>query len=178
MTLQAEQLPTEIWLYIFTFFEGHDLVHAFSNLNLFFDSLLRSPHLQLHIRIKRHESNERLSKLTWSHINLQNIYSLSVEQRKTNCLIQFLRCHSPHLLCLRSLSVYLKISNLYNSILYLIFTLQQMPSLNRLCIKCRMLSGNYFRFHPRQMNIFRETSPLSNCSFYLRRLYSDVTTSD
>jgi hypothetical protein len=74
MSLQAEQLPSEIWLYIFTFFEGHDVVRSFSCLNSYFDSLLHSPHLQLYIRIKQNESNERLPKSTWSHINIENIY--------------------------------------------------------------------------------------------------------
>lgn len=133
--LQAEQLPSEIWLHIFTFFEGHDLVRTFSCLNSFFDALLHSPHSQLYIQIKQNESNERLPQLTWSHIDLQNIYSLSVGRRKANCLIQFLRWNAPYLTRLRSLSVYLRKANFYNNVQFLIFAIGQIPSLNRIRIK-------------------------------------------
>ncbi|CAF3904872.1 unnamed protein product, partial [Rotaria sordida] len=135
MIPQAENLPREIWLYIFTFLEGHDVVRSFSCLNVFFDSLLHSSHLQLHIRIRQNESNERLPESTWSHINLQNIYSISVGRRKANCLIQFLRWHAQYLVSLRSLSIYLRKSKLYTNIQFLIYALEQIPSLKRIRIK-------------------------------------------
>ncbi|CAF4990957.1 unnamed protein product, partial [Rotaria sp. Silwood1] len=134
MVSQAENLPREIWLYTFTFLEGHDVVRSFSCLNVFFNSLLHSPHLQLHIRIRQNESNERLPEPTWLHINLQNIYSISVGRRKANCLIQFLRWHAQYLVRLQSVSIYLRKSKLYTNIQFVIFALEQIPSLKHIRI--------------------------------------------
>ncbi len=166
MPLQAEQLPTEIWLYIFTFFEGHDVVRSFSCLNSFFDSLLNSSHLQLYIRIKQNESNERLPESIWSHINLQNIYLLSVGRRKANCLIQFLRWNARYLIRLCSLSVYLRKSNFYTNIQFLIFSLEQIPSLQHIRIKYTP------KFDPNDDNwgqlmayIFSKRFTIQKCSF-------------
>jgi len=166
MPLQAEQLPSEIWLYIFTFFEGHDIVRAFSCLNSFFDSLLHSPHLLMHVRIKSNEFNERLPELTWSHINLQNIYSLSVGRRRANCLIQFLRWNAQYLTHLCSLSVYLRKSNFFNNIQFLIFALEQIPSLNRIRIKyTAKFDQNVDNWELLMAYIFSERFPIHNCSF-------------
>ena len=135
MPLHAEELPPEIWLSIFAYFEGHDLVRSFSGLNSFFNSLLRSPHLRLHMRMKKDESNERLPESTWAHINRENIYSLAVGRRKANCLIQFLRWHAQYLTRLTSLSVYLRKLNSYYNIQFLVFALGQLPALKQLRIK-------------------------------------------
>lgn len=166
MLLQAEHLPPEIWLYIFSFFEGHDLIRAFSYLNSFFDSLLRSPHLQLHIRIKKNESNQRLPEPIWSHINLQNIYSLSVGQKKANCLIQFLRWHAQYLIRLRTVSVYLRQSNIYYNIQFLTFALQQLPSLIFIRIKYRAkLDTSVNNMEPLMTYIFSSKYTIQKCSF-------------
>jgi hypothetical protein len=166
MLLQAEELPPEIWLSIFTFLEGHDLVRAFSCLNSFFDSLLRSPHLQLHIRIKKNESNERLPNATWSHINRENIYSLTVGRRKANCLIQFLRWNAQYLIHLSSLSICLRKSNSYYNIQFLIFALEQLPSLNRLRIKyITKLDSNTDDLQPLMVNIFNNRFTIQNYAF-------------
>ncbi|CAM4803939.1 unnamed protein product [Rotaria magnacalcarata] len=108
ITSSAEYLPRELWLHIFIYLEGHDIVRSFSCLNSLFASLLRSSHLQLFICIKQNESNEKLPQSTWSHINLENIYSITVRQRKANCLIRFLRWHAQHLVRLQSLCLYLR----------------------------------------------------------------------
>ena len=165
MTLQPEHLPSEIWLYIFSFFEGHDLIRSFSHLNLFFDSLLRSSHLQLHIRIKKDESDQRLPEPIWSHINLQNIYSLSVGKRKANCLIQFLRWHAQYLIRLRTVSIYLRQLNIYYNTQFLIFALEQLPSLQCIHIKYQGLHTYSFDLNPVLNYIFREKSIINSCSF-------------
>ncbi|CAF3000594.1 unnamed protein product [Rotaria socialis] len=131
----AECLPRELWLHIFTYLEGHDIVRSFSCLNSLFDSLLRSSHLQLFIRIKQNESNAKLPQSTWSHIYLENIYSITVGRRKANCLIQFLRWHAQYLVRLQYLSLYLRKSKLSTNIQFLIFALDQMPSLKQVRIK-------------------------------------------
>ena len=166
MSLHAEDLPPEIWLSIFTFFEGHDLVRAFSGLNSFFNSLLRSPHLQLCIRMKKDESNERLPELTWSHINRENIYSLTVGRRKANCLIQFLRWNAQYLTRLTSLSVYLRKSNSYYNIQFLVFALGQLPSLNRLRIKyTTKINSTSGDLQPLIANLFNNRFTIQNYSF-------------
>jgi hypothetical protein len=165
MPLQAEQLPSEIWLYIFTFFEGHDLVRAFSCLNSFFDSLLHSSHLLMHIRIKPNEFNERLPESTWSHINLENIYSLGVGRRKANCLIQFLRWNAQYLVRLSSLSVYLRRSKIYYNAQFLIFALEQIPSLRRLRIKYLTKFDRYVdHLEPLMAYIFSQRSTIQTYS--------------
>jgi hypothetical protein len=179
MRSQAETLPPEIWLYIFTFFEGHDLVHTFSHLNTFFDSLLRSQHLQLHIQFRQNESSAQLSQLIVPHIDLQNIYSVPLGQRKSNCLIQFLRWHAQHLIRLHSLSIYLKISNLYNNIQLLTFAVQQIPSLHRIHLECRAFSYDCFRVAPVTMHIFREKSTIIHCSLiFSKKSNCDLITSN
>jgi hypothetical protein len=173
----AEHLPLEIWLYIFTFIEGHAVVRAFTQLNVFFDSLLRSPHLQLYLRTKKNESNERLPQLPWSYINLQNIYSISVGQRKANCLIQFLRWHAQYLIYLRSLSVYLRQSTLHNNTQFLTFALYQLPSLNDIRIKYKGLHKHSFNLDPILMHIFRQNSTINRCSFDFEWFDCDLKTS-
>jgi hypothetical protein len=177
MPLTAERLPPEIWFYIFTFIEGHDVVQAFSQLNVFFDSLLRSPHLQLYLRTKQNESNERLPQLPWSYINLQNIYSLSVGQNKADCLIQFLRWHAQYLIHLRSLSVYLKQSTLHNNIQFLTFALYQLPSLNYIRIRYKGLKRHSFNLDSILIYIFRQNSTINRCSFDFKWLDYDLKTS-
>jgi hypothetical protein len=166
MSLQAEWLPPEIWLYIFSFIEGHDLVQAFSHLNSFFDSLLRSQHLQLHIRIQRNESNERLPQAIWSHIQLQNIFSLSVGRRTANCLIQFLRWHARHLIRLRTVPIYLRKSNIYHKIQHISLALQQLPSLNCIRIKCSTkFDSGVDAMEPLMMYVFSNRNNIQKCSF-------------
>ena len=166
MPLSVENLPPEIWLYIFFYLEGHDLIRAFSHLNLFFDSLLRSPHLQLHIRIKKNESNQRLPEPIWSHINLQNIFSLSVGQKKANCLIQFLRWHAHNLVRLQAVSIYLRQSNLYNNIQFLTFALRQLPSLIYIRIKYRPNLGfAHDQMESLMAYIFSSRYTIQKCSF-------------
>ncbi len=176
--MQAEQLPAEIWLSIFTFFEGHELVRAFSCLNSFFDSLLRSPYLELYIRIKVNESNERLPASTWSYINRENIYSLTVGRRKANCLIQFLRWNAQYLTHLSSLSVHLRKLNIYYNIQFLIFALQQLPSLNRLRIK---YTGKFDpradSLQPLMRNIFNSRFTIQNYLFISNMMNYTMKTS-
>ncbi|CAF3108493.1 unnamed protein product [Rotaria sp. Silwood2] len=178
MISQAKILPPEIWLYTFTFLEGHDIVRSFSCLNAFFNSLLHSPYLQLYIRIRQNESNERLPDSTWSHIHLQNIYSISVGRRKANCLIQFLRWHAQYLVSLRSLSIYLRKSKLYINIQFLIFALEQIPSLKRIRIKYIAKSDqNIDNLKPLTTYIFSERSTLQKCSFVLNMSDYNMITS-
>lgn len=166
MTSSAEHLPREIWLYAFTFLEAHDVVKAFSNLNSFFNSLFHSSHLQLFVRIKANESNEQLPKPIWSHINLENIYAISVGRRKANCLIQFLRWHAHHLTRLHSLSVYLRKSKISTNIQFLIFALDQIPSLK--CIRIKYTARSDHGINNLQSlttSIFNSRFSLRKCSF-------------
>ncbi|CAF0942080.1 unnamed protein product [Adineta steineri] len=178
MASTAEDLPSEIWFYIFTFIEGHDIVQSFSTLNSFFDSLLHSQYLQLHIRIKKNESNKRLPVLTWSHIDLGNIYSLSVGQRKANCLIQFLRWNASYLICLRSLSVYLRKSKFDNHIQIITSALQQMPSLKNIRIKyTAQFNPDIDHFEPLMTYIFSTKSTIQKCSFNFRMFHYNMIVS-
>ena len=138
MVTQAEQLPTEIWLNVFSYFEGHNLVRTFSRLNFFFDSLLRSTYLRLYLRIEQGDANRQLPEWTWSYINRENIYSLSSEVRKSNCLLQFLHRNASSLTNLTSLAVDVRRFNVFSHGHYsrLISALEEISSLHRLQIKC------------------------------------------
>ena len=132
MSLKAEELPVEIWLNVLSYFEGHDLVRSFSCLNSFFNRLLHSSYLKLHMRIRVNESNRKLPDSPWSHINVENIYSLAVGRRKANCLLRFLRWHAPSLKNLSFLSVYIRKSSDYQNIELLLSALSKLPFLNHL----------------------------------------------
>ncbi|CAF1104731.1 unnamed protein product [Adineta ricciae] len=178
MPAKAESLPSEIWLDIFQYLEGHDLIQAFSRLNLFFTSLLCSSHLRLNIRIKQNESNRRLPMSPWSKIRLSQISSLAAGQRKANCLIQFLRWNAASLLGLRSLSVYLRKSKLDENIQLLTIALQQIPSLVNLRIKYGgKFCTNFDYFEPLMMYIFNKRSPIQNCSFDFNVQHDKMKTS-
>ncbi|CAF4012563.1 unnamed protein product [Adineta steineri] len=178
MASTAEDLPSEIWFYIFTFIEGHDIVQSFSSLNSFFNSLLHSQYLQLHIRIKKNESNKRLPVSTWSHIDLRNIYSLSVGQRKANCLIQFLRWNANYLIYLRSLSIYLRKSKFDNHIQIITSALQQMPSIRNIRIKyTAQFNPDIDHFEPLMLYIFSTKSTIQKCSFNFRMFRYNIIVS-
>ncbi|UJR07820.1 hypothetical protein I4U23_012103 [Adineta vaga] len=165
MPFKAEYLPSEIWLYTFSYLEGHDLIHAFSDLNLFFTSLLHSQYLYFHIRIKKNESNQQLPTFPWSQIPLNKISSLAVGQRKANCLIQFLRWNAQYLTGLRSLSIYLRKSKLDNNVQSLTLALQQIPSLYSIRIKySAKFDFSIDLFEPLMMCIFSNQSSIQKCS--------------
>lgn len=178
MKSHAEHLPPEIWMCIFDFLEGHDIIRSFTHLNSFFDSLLRSPQMQFYIRIKENEFNERLPESTWSHIGLQNVGSLFVGRRKGNCLIQFLRWHAPYLVCLRSLFIYLRKSKIHINIQFLIIALTQMSSLK--CIRVKYFGKSDQNVHNLQAlttYIFSGRSTIQNCSFITNMSDNNMTAS-
>ena len=58
MKARVEQLPVEICLSIFAYFEVHELIQSFSNLNHYFNCLIASEHLPLYLRLQ--DSDEYL----------------------------------------------------------------------------------------------------------------------
>jgi hypothetical protein len=92
-----EQLPVELFLIIFSYLEGNDLMKAFANLNIFFYSLLQSPLLQIHFRLKKEE-------IEFPHIFVENIQSLS-DNKYDRYVHQFIDLHLSNLKHLQSLTI-------------------------------------------------------------------------
>ncbi|CAF1290386.1 unnamed protein product [Rotaria sp. Silwood1] len=53
MQTQAEYLPKELWLSIFSYLKAHDLFTAFTNLNRRFDQLLASDYLTFYVQLEK-----------------------------------------------------------------------------------------------------------------------------
>jgi len=89
-----------------------------------------------------------------------------VGRRKANCLIQFLRWNAQYLIRLCSLSVYLRKSNFYNNIQFLIFALEQIPSLNHIRITyIAKFDRNDDNWGPLMACIFSKRLNIQKCSF-------------
>jgi len=103
----AEQLPIELWLTIFRYFEAHDLFQAFENLNHHFDQILASNYLSFYIRLKESDNNhlQYSNNSYWSDSVLNRIVCLrSTVQSRSNYFLEFLRWHGKKLIRLQSLS--------------------------------------------------------------------------
>ncbi|CAF1269286.1 unnamed protein product [Adineta ricciae] len=96
-TTRLEQLPVELLLIIFSYLEGYDLIKAFANLNSFFDRLLHSSQVQIHLCV-----NENMSE--FPHIFIKNIRSLSDVSYHTH-VSRFIDLHISQLKQLQSLTI-------------------------------------------------------------------------
>ena len=137
----AEQLPIEIWISIFQHFEIHDLLYAFNNLNRYFNEILSSDHLLLHVQLEKCEQFYRqlafLSPWPSSILN-RIVYLKSSTQGHGKYLSQFLYWHGSQLLRLKSLTIEVNRQELRpNSIEYL---------------SCHPIE--YLRLHVYQLKIF------------------------
>ena len=119
----AEQLPIEIWISIFQHFEIHDLLYAFNNLNRYFNEILSSDHLLLHVQLEKCEQFYRQLAFfsPWpSSILNRIVYLKSSTQGHGKYLSQFLYWHGSQLLRLKSLTIEVNRQELRpNSIEYL-----------------------------------------------------------
>lgn len=61
----SEQLPIELYLTIFRYFEVHDLCQVFQNLNHHFDKILASNDLTFYVRLTKADSNHRSNVVTF-----------------------------------------------------------------------------------------------------------------
>jgi hypothetical protein len=113
-----------------------------------------------------------------SHIDLQNIYSVSAKLDAVYSLVQFLSRRARHLVHLRSLSVHLGITTAHVSIQFLALALQQIPSLHRIFIESIPLPTTSADLDPLMLYIFREKSTINNCSLRLDRLNCDIKISN
>ena len=108
MKTHAERLPVEIWLTILSYIEVHDLFYAFLSLNAYFNKLLNSSHLLLHVQFQstkeKNNSKSYRSNFNWSNSILNRITCLqSNSEYSSSDLPQFLQYHSKELIRLKSL---------------------------------------------------------------------------
>jgi hypothetical protein len=103
MVTCIEDLPIEIWLLIFSYFEAHDLFRAFTNLNNYFHQLLTSNHLWYNIQFKKKNySNIYCS----SNTILNRIISLQwIAKPQYGYLPQFLHKNISNFIRLQSLKI-------------------------------------------------------------------------
>lgn len=108
MQTNAEALPLEIWLSVFQYFEAHDLLQAFQNLNQHFDQILSSTHLSFYLRWKRTDRNreQNPSESCWSDSVLNRVTCLRpAVQSPPTYFSEFLRWHANKFIRLESLSI-------------------------------------------------------------------------
>ncbi|CAF1464129.1 unnamed protein product [Rotaria sordida] len=135
MKTSIEQLPVELWISIFSYFEAHDLFQAFTNLNNYFDQLIASDYLLFNVRLGKSDHNplEYSIQPYWSNSILNRIISLHpIIQHKTSHIPEFLRWHCTKLIQLKSLKVKLR----RREIPTICIALQQLKSLSHLFIEC------------------------------------------
>ncbi|UJR07217.1 hypothetical protein I4U23_011505 [Adineta vaga] len=97
LTICLEQLPVELLLKIFSYLEGYDLINAFANLNTFYDCLLHSPQLSIHVSL-----NE--NTIEFPAIFIANIRSLR-DESYDRYVHRFLDLHISQLNHLQSLTI-------------------------------------------------------------------------
>lgn len=108
MKTRAEQLPIEIWISIFHYFEIHDLFHAFADLNAYFESILASEHLSFYVHLEKCDQfYKQLAFFSpWSSSILNRmIYLKSSTKGRGKYLSQFLHWHGDQFLRLKSLTI-------------------------------------------------------------------------
>lgn len=127
----AEQLPIEIWILIFHYFEIHDLFKSFENLNNYFNSILSSNHLSFYVKLdKCNQFYKQFAFFSpWSNSILNRIISIkSTTKGRGKYISQFLYFHINHFHRLKSLTIEIHKQELslnciefikYNSIEYL-----------------------------------------------------------
>jgi hypothetical protein len=95
-----------LWLSIFSYFEAHDLFHAFNNLNTYFNQILASSHLSFYLNLKKDDNNhvKRPTNPYWSDSILNRvIYLQSTNYNQSDYFIEFLRWNYKKLVQLQSL---------------------------------------------------------------------------
>jgi hypothetical protein len=135
MNTSIEDLPVELWISIFSYFEAHELLQAFSNLNNHFNQLIASDYLLFNVRLGKSNQNpfDYSTQPYWSHSILNRIHSLqSIIQDKTSHIPEFLRWHCSQLIQLK----FLKIKLRGREIPTVCIALPQLHSLQYLSIKC------------------------------------------
>ena len=165
MKTSIEDLPVEIWMFIFAYFEAHELLHAFTNLNHYFDQLIASDYLLFPVRLGKNARNPLDYSVTpyWSHSILNRILSLRpCIQHQTSHIPEFLRWHCYQLVQLKSLKVKLR----GREISALCTALPQLTALDSLSIECvpnqmlleAILSAPVLRIC--QLNFLRPVTPI------------------
>lgn len=135
MQTSIEDLPVELWISIFSYFEAHELLRAFTDLNRYFDQLIASDYLLFAVRLGKWDQNplEYSIKPYWSHSILNCIVSLQPSiQHITSHIPEFLRWHYSHLIQLKSLEVKLR----GREISALCTALPRLNALDHLVIEC------------------------------------------
>lgn len=135
MSTCIEQLPVELWISIFSYFEAHDLFKAFANLNHYFNQLIDSDYLLFRVRLGKSNQNpfEYSSKPYWPNSILNRIVSLhSLIQHKNSHIPEFLRWHCSQLIQLKSLKIKIR----GREIPVVCNAIQQFNSLHYLSIEC------------------------------------------
>ncbi|CAF1179014.1 unnamed protein product [Adineta ricciae] len=134
MTTCAEQLPTEIWLMIFRYFEVHYIVQAFHSLNSYFNKILSSNHLSFYLRLKQADLTDPLFVKSIFHRTRYLECSIRLRILVT---LQFLQSYSHQLLQLRKLSIHIcRAGECYTSTICQL--LKQIPHLEHLSLFCAL----------------------------------------
>ena len=108
MKTSIEQLPLELWIEILSYLEAHEIFHAFSRLNHYFDEILSSDYVLFNVRLNKTDRNplEYSTQPYWPQSILNRIISLQpVNSTQLSHVSEFLRWHSIQLIQLKSLSV-------------------------------------------------------------------------
>lgn len=135
MITQIEQLPIEIWLTIFRYFETHDLFQSFQNLNSYFNQILSSNHILFYLQLREIDNNHLQYPIDsrWSDFVLNHvIYLQSSNQDDYDYFPQFLRWHAKKLIRLQSLFIRIYQRN----IPYICVAFKELYLLRNLSMKC------------------------------------------
>ena len=130
--VQAECLPTEIWLKIFSYLDPTENIRAFSNLNRFFDRFASTKYFLVHHRLTKDDCKSNLSNSLTQSLRLETIGSLTVGRRQRNHCMDFFRMYSDRLINLQKLSIYFRQDIVTNLMHLLIDALKRLPSLKAL----------------------------------------------
>ncbi|CAF1600535.1 unnamed protein product [Adineta ricciae] len=134
MVTCAEQLPTEIWLMIFRYFEVHYIIQIFHSLNSYFNEIFSSNHLLFYLRLKQTDLTD---SLFIKSIFPRTRYLECSLQLRILVILQFLQSYSHQLLQLRKLSIHIcRASECHTSSICQL--LKQIPHLEHLSLICSL----------------------------------------
>jgi hypothetical protein len=140
MTSYAEQLPPEIWLLVFQYFEAHDLFYAFDRLNSYFNAILASSYLTFYLRLREADNKyvQHSSQPHWlDSVVTRTICLRSVVQDRSSSLAGFLTFHAERLIRLETLAISLYPRDRIH-IPSICKVLQELPSLKCLSLRCAL----------------------------------------
>jgi hypothetical protein len=139
MKTQAEHLPNEVWLLIFSYLEAHDLFNGFVLLNHRFKKLLTSAYLTFYLELKQQNNydNQYDATTRWLDTILKRIVCLQLTaQHGYEDILKYLHIHADKLIQLQSLTIIMNKGQTY----IICQILQNLRSFKYLSVICKKTS--------------------------------------